>query len=129
MFVRWRPLGLLLAIAPWVVVATNPSGKSKELVAPVWRKPDSLGRACVSCHSPDGIEIAAFAFSDEDVVRRARAHLSGEDSKQIVEMVHAVRRRNHIIRLLDPMKDRPMQPGGALLNGSTPMERDDSFAL
>jgi len=82
----------------------------------------------VSCHSPDGIEIAAYAFSDEDITRRAVGHLSMADAKQIVGLVHDVRKRYHITSLLDPMQDRPMQPGGELLSGSTPMERDATFA-
>jgi len=131
MFRCWKLVGLLLAVAPWVVLASHPAPAvpppDPALLA-IWRKPDNQGRACVSCHSPDGIEIAAYAFPDEDIVRRAQSHVSEPDAKQIVEMIHEVRRNYHIDKLLDPMRDRPMQPGGELLAGSTPMERDGSFA-
>jgi len=116
-------------VAPWVVAATGSNARTARVtVAAAWRKQDRLGRACVSCHSPDGLEIAAYAFSDEDIMRRARSHVSEDDARQIVEMIHGVRKRYNITSLLNPMTDRPMQPGGSLLGGATPVDRDASFA-
>jgi len=126
---RWRPLGLLFVLAPWIVVATGSNHvKIAPHVAAAWRKYDAKGRACVSCHSPDGLEIAAYAFSDEDIFRRATAHVTADEARQIVEMIHGVRKQYHISKLLDPMTDLPMQPGGAVLVGNSPMDRDAAFA-
>lgn len=126
---RCRTPVLAAAIAPWIIFACGSSARRPEpLVAPAWRKPDVHGRACVSCHSPDGLEIAAYAFSDADILRRARSHLSEPEAEQIVAMIHGLRAKYNIEKLLDPMKDRPMQPGGSVLPGETPMERDAAFA-
>lgn len=94
-----------------------------------WRKPDQNGMACANCHSPDGIEIARYNFSDEDIRRRDAFHLERPDSDKIVAMIHALRDKHNLNdKLLDPMEDRPLQPGGAVLPGATAQERDLAFA-
>jgi hypothetical protein len=85
------------------------------------------GAACANCHGPDGIELAAYNFDDADIMRRAKVHLSDADSRQVVNFIHAVREKYGMTKLLDPMKDRPFQPGGAVLPGATPNERDTAF--
>lgn len=96
----------------------------------VWRKPGATdgGAACATCHGPDGIELAAFDFDDANVLRRARVHLSEEDSQSVVAFLHTVRERYGFKRLLDPMRDRPLQPMGEVLPGDTPEARDFAFA-
>lgn len=86
-----------------------------------WRRPDARGQSCVSCHSPDGIELSAFGFSRENVLRRAVRHLPADDGEAIVAML---RRRK---ASGDAMRDRPLQPGGVPLPGSTPAARDLAF--
>lgn len=100
-----------------------------ELLA-VWRKPGRIdgGAACAACHSPDGLELARWAFDDATIVRRALPHLDADDATKLVEFVHAVRRRYGITTPLDPMRDRPLQPGGEVLPGTTPVARDLAFA-
>ena len=94
-----------------------------------WRKPGRIddGASCAGCHSPDGLELALYAFDDATLKRRALPHLDANDADQIVEFVHAVRRRYGITKLLDPMRDRPLQPGGVVLPGATAEARDLAF--
>src|SRR5476651_2625096 len=74
----------------------------------LWRKPGAIqgGAACASCHSPDGIEIAAYDFDDQDLVRRAEPHLGKEDAGLLVEYFHALRDKLHLFPLRDPIRDR-----------------------
>ncbi len=94
----------------------------------MWRAPDARGFACAFCHTPDGLEIASYNFDDENIHRRAVPHLGNQGADEIVKFIHEVRKRNNITSLLDPMKDRPLQPGGEVLPGRTPSERDLAFA-
>src|SRR5579862_1231443 len=94
----------------------------------VWRTPDHNELACAFCHSPDGIEIASYNFGDEDIHRRAVPHLGNAGADKIVSFMHAVRRKYHITKLLDPMLNRPLQPGGEALPGKTSAARDLAFA-
>lgn len=86
-----------------------------------WRRADVRGQACVSCHSPDGIELSTYGFARADIVRRATRHLTAEDAGRIVALLG---RRS---ASADAMLDRPLQPGGAVLPGATPAERDLAF--
>jgi len=95
----------------------------------VWRKPGATPdrAACATCHSPDGIELAAYNFPDDDIRRRAAVHLGPDDVEKVVTLIHADRAKYHLTHLLDPDKDRPLQPGGSVLPGATPEERDEAF--
>ncbi len=95
----------------------------------IWRKPDAKGRACASCHSPDGIDIAAFDFDDATLLRRAYPHLGLSGAQSVVAYIHSLRSQYGLTHLLPPMDARPMQPGGQPLSGKTPSERDQAFAL
>ncbi len=95
----------------------------------MWRKPGTIqnGAACATCHSPDGIELAEYAFDDDDIRRRAMPHLGPEGSQRIVEYIHDLRKKLGITKLRDPNLDRPLQPGGEILPGKTPADRDLAF--
>lgn len=86
-----------------------------------WRKPDAQGQRCVSCHSPDGIELSAYGLSREDILRRATRHLDPGDAQAILTML---RRR---VATGDVRHDRPLQPRGEPLPGETPAARDEGF--
>lgn len=92
-----------------------------------FRTPDANGNPCASCHAPDGIDIAYSAFSREDILRRANAHVDPEASEAIADMIEAVRNHYGWVPTLDPREYRPMQPGGHVLPGDTAMERDAAF--
>ena len=93
-----------------------------------WRKPGATdaGAACANCHAPDALDLAYFDFSDDDIRRRAAFHLEPEAVERIVAFVHAQRTR-YRIRPRDPRTHRPLQPGGDVLPGTTPAERDAAF--
>ncbi len=112
----------LLALAALV------SSKAPEGLA-LWRTPDARGQACSSCHSPDGIELAAYNFSDADLRRRSLPHLGAEKADAMVAYLGSLRKNLGTQKRLDPMQDRPFQPGGAPLSGATAQDRDKAFSL
>jgi len=139
MMTRYALLGTL----PWLGLATTLVG-AKPTSSPthtkqepeilvqglkVWRKPGAINNAaaCATCHSPDGIDLAVYNFSDDDIMRRALRHLPPEDCSVLVQYIHALRTKYQFSTLRDPMEDRPLQPGGKVLPGSTPAERDLAF--
>ncbi len=91
-----------------------------------WRKADSHGEACVSCHSPDAIDLAVIAYPDAAIMRRGSLHLSPDDVLAVRDLVHAQRRR---FGIKNPCSTdwRPFQPGGDVLPGKTPEEQDAAF--
>ncbi|MDX2019420.1 MAG: cytochrome c [Deltaproteobacteria bacterium] len=90
------------------------------------RKPDKYGTACVNCHSPDAIELAAIAFTDDDILRRGLQHVSSEDALDIVDYVHAMRAKYDVKNPCSKLW-RPFQPGGEPLPGNTLAERELAF--
>jgi hypothetical protein len=88
----------------------------------VWRKLDAQGRACASCHSPDGLELSVFNFGRTDVLRRASKHLAADDQLAIFAFLN-----RKAVESLQPMLDRPLQPGGSPLPGKTAADRDLAF--
>lgn len=93
-----------------------------------WRTRGRLDNAaCAQCHGPDGLELAIYNFDDATLRRRAKPHLADADAEKIVALIHAVREKFGIAKLLDPLRDRPFQPGGTVLPGNTPAERDLAF--
>ena len=115
------------AATPPSPAPTSSAAYSKGLL--FWRKSGRVesGAACANCHGPDALELASYGFDDADILRRARVHLSDEDSQEVVNFIHSVRDRYGITTLLDPMRDRPFQPGGEVLPGDTPNARDLAF--
>lgn len=124
---------MLLAFGALGTPLSVPNGKSDILAAglKIWRKPGAIQghAACATCHSPDGIEIAAYNFSDADLRRRALPHLAAQDADVLVEYVHALRQKFGFQRLRDPMRDRPLQPGGDVLPGDNAEARDLAFGI
>jgi len=95
----------------------------------LWRGADLGNNSCSFCHSPEGFEIAAYNFDDATILRRAEPHFGKADAPKLLAFIKAVRSRYGFTKLLDPMKDRPLQPGGELLPGDTPEQRDLVFGL
>ena len=128
--------GIVAAVVPLIAftsgnpaprLATRSHNLSQGLA--IWRKPGAIQghAACATCHSPDGIEIAAYNFSDGDIKRRAIPHLNAGDADILVDYVHALREKFGFSKLRDPKNDRPLQPGGEVLPGKTVAERDIAF--
>jgi hypothetical protein len=87
-----------------------------------WRKLDAKARSCNSCHSPDGIELRAYGFTTDNIVRRTLPHLEAAEGQLIARVIQGLR------PTVTPIGDRPLQPGGKVLPGRTPLERDAAFA-
>jgi len=127
----WTPFTLAGTLLTASVVGYAPKTKQADayregLVA--WRTPGKVdGHACAQCHGPDGLEIAMYDFDDAALRRRAKAHLDDAQAEKVVSLIHAVREKLHITKPLNPFTDRPFQPGGEVLPGKTPAERDLAF--
>lgn len=94
-----------------------------------WRTPDQNGFACANCHAPDALDLARFDFSNETIRRRDESHLSNENTDKIIAMIHAIRDSLDLNgQLLDPLNDRPFQPGGQPIMGNSSQERDFNTA-
>lgn len=121
--------GLTPMPSPARTSVANPRGEATyaELLG-AWRTPGRISSAaCANCHGPDGLELAIYDFDDATIRRRALPHLDPAVAEHVVQFIHAVRSRYAISKLLDPLRDRPLQPGGRLLPGQTPLERDFAF--
>lgn len=135
--VRWC-VGVAALALPWLgALAIQTPGPLKQkpisdedtirqgIVA--WRTPGGkFDSACASCHAPDAFDLAEFGFDDATIRRRALAHVDNENATKIIAFVHAIRRKYNLTPL-DAMNDRPLQPGGEVLPGATPEERDLAF--
>lgn len=127
----------VVSVGLWVLAspgATRTTAQTTDAVIAdglvVWRKPDANGNACANCHSPDGIELARFNFSDEDIRRRDAVHVQPPESEKIVAMIRTLRDKYGFNgKLLDPINDRPFQPGGQPIAGANSRERDYNTAL
>ena len=134
---NWRlAFGAALAAVAFGSMGTPPNSAVKKpeilsLGLQIWRKPGAIQghAACATCHSPDGIEIAAYDFKDADIKRRALPHLNVQDADILVDYIHALRQKLGFRKLRDPMKDRPLQPGGDVLPGATAEARDHAFGV
>lgn len=78
-----------------------------------WTDPNSNGGPCVSCHSPDGFDLAMIGYSDCDIRRRALDHVTATQADAIVAYIHALRQQHAIESPLHPDKYRPLQPAYA----------------
>ena len=84
--------------------------------------------ACANCHSSDGVELAFWKFTDDDI--RRRGHLDGvtaTEREALVRYFGGLRQQYKITALKDVLVDRPFQPKGRPFDG-TLAERDLQFA-
>jgi hypothetical protein len=91
-----------------------------------WRRIGNHG-GCVSCHSPDGFDLALIGYSDADIVRRSLDHVTTTEAQQIVTWIKAQRQIYQIERPLHPLTFRPLQPGMEVLPGTNHSDRDLAF--
>ena len=69
--------------------------------------------------------MARLNDTDAEILRRATGQRATEkDAQKIVKMIRALRTRYAIDRPLDPVRYRPLQPGGEMLPGDTYEQRD-----
>ena len=133
--IRWAA-GALAVILPWLAATAQVPGPLKPRVTDqdviregmmAWRTPGGkFNSACSSCHAPDAFDLAQFNFDDATIKRRALSHVGADDADKIIALVHAIRRK-YDLHPLDPMTDRPLQPGGSMIAGPTSEDRDLAF--
>lgn len=126
-------VGLFLAplIAALAIGQSPASPQAHSQGLTLWRKPGAIDNhaACATCHSPDGIELAFYGFDDATILRRAHRHLSESDSRKLVAYFRDYRRRIRTTSNPNAFETSPLQPGGFVLPGKTPEDRDFAFGL
>ncbi len=106
---------------------TNNDAETLRVGLLAWRAPRTIG-SCNTCHSPDAFDLSVINISDENLRRRAIGDgATNAEADAIVNLVQMNRRKFNIKKPLDPVNDRPFQPGGKVLAGATPAERDIAF--
>lgn len=93
----------------------------------VWRAPRVKGE-CMSCHGPDFIDLARIGISNTDIARRATIDGASADEVTALQKAVAYLRTALALPRTNPLTFRPLQPGGAVLKGATPLERDLALA-
>jgi mono/diheme cytochrome c family protein len=94
-----------------------------------WRAPDFEDAACASCHGPMPIDIAYIGYDDATIFRRALKHITEEQTRDVIDFVHAIRAKYDIDGPKAFLDFRPFQPGGRVIEGETVAERDHNFGL
>jgi hypothetical protein len=92
----------------------------------MWRKVQVKG-SCSGCHGADYFDLARIGSSDATIMRRAVA--DGATVDEANALIAAVKKaRNEFnIPTTDPLTFRPFQPGGEVLPGARPLDRDYEF--
>jgi hypothetical protein len=105
------------------VVETDPA----EVTAlALWRKVQVKG-SCSGCHGADYFDLARIGSSDATITRRALADgATPDEASALVTAVNRLRVQYNM-SLADPLNFRPFQPGGELLPGAKPLDRDFEF--
>lgn len=84
-----------------------------------WRLPGQRG-ACMSCHGPDGIDLARLDYSNGAMFRRSIGQgLPAGSAQAIVRMIAALRGRYDIRPPCHARTFAPLQPGGSAIEGSS----------
>ena len=128
---RYVPIEVAMSVTFAAVASSAPYNEARlQEGITVWRNSvDSRGRTCVDCHgSPDGIDLAYWNLSAADIRRRDADHINPVDSEKIVGLMEELRKKYNIVPK-DIRTVSPFQPGGTILPGATPNERDAAFAL
>ncbi len=89
----------------------------------LWRKVQVKG-SCSGCHGADYFDLARIGSSDATIMRRALADGATVDEASALIAAVKNQRTQHNIPATDPLTFRPFQPGGALLPGARPIDRD-----
>jgi hypothetical protein len=94
----------------------------------VWRKPIPNGKgSCSGCHGADFFDLARIGTTDANLVRRAKIDgATDEEAQTLLAGIKALRAK-HSMPATDPLTFRPFQPGGEMLSGARPIDRDISF--
>jgi hypothetical protein len=93
----------------------------------MWRE-TRVKDSCAACHGADFFDLARIGTSDGEIVRRAVMDGASQDEADaLVKGVKFVRTQFRL-QPENPRTFRLLQPGGAVLPGASPIERDLAFA-
>ena len=97
----------------------------------LWRDDDRTQHpkgSCSGCHGADFYDLARIGSTQTDILRRAKIDgATAQEAAALAQAIQQIRARDSL-PLENPRTFRPFQPGGAVLPGATPIERDLSFA-
>ena len=105
--------------------------EAQEKALKLWRDDDRTQHpkgSCSGCHGADFYDLARIGSTQTDILRRAKIDgASPEEAAALAQAIQQIRARDGL-----PVENartfRPFQPGGAVLPGQTPIERDINFA-
>lgn len=138
-----RTLSALTALIAVSLSACNPAPVTEAPVTPMtplaaqevamklWRDDDRTQHpkgSCSGCHGADFYDLARIGSTNTDILRRAKIDgASAQEAAALAQAIQQIRARDGL-PLENPRTFRPFQPGGAVLAGATPLERDINFA-
>ncbi len=97
----------------------------------LWRDDDRAQHpkgSCSGCHGADFYDLARIGSTQVDILRRAKIDgATAQEAAALAQAIQQIRARDSL-PLENPRTFRPFQPGGAVLAGLTPLERDINFA-
>jgi mono/diheme cytochrome c family protein len=106
--------------------AAAPADAVQAKALAMWRKVQVKG-SCSGCHGADFFDLARIGSSDATIARRATNDgATPQEAQDLVDAVTALRARFQM-PTTDPLTFRPFQPGGQVLAGARPIDRDISF--
>jgi hypothetical protein len=83
--------------------------------------------SCSGCHGADFYDLARIGSTQNDILRRAKIDgASPEESAALAQAIMQIRAQDKL-PAQNPRNFRPFQPGGSVLPGATPLERDINF--
>lgn len=89
-----------------------------------WRTPGERG-ACMSCHGPDGIDLARLDYPTSAILRRSLGQgLASSKAIDIARMIAALRGRYGIDAPCRAKTFAPLQPGGSVIQGPSSLESE-----
>lgn len=138
-----RTLSALTALIAVSLSACNPAPVTEAPVTPMtplaaqevamklWRDDDRTQHpkgSCSGCHGADFYDLARIGSTQTDILRRAKIDgASAQEATALAQAIQQIRARDGL-PLENPRTFRPFQPGGAVLAGAMPLERDINFA-
>jgi hypothetical protein len=134
MFFAFLPLSLVLLAcstpSPSLEETPFTPTEAKSIAMNLWHNADLNKHpkgSCAACHGADFFDLARIGTSDQDILRRAL--IDGATKREAQALVAAIQqmRLEQQLPAENPLEFRPFQPGGAVLSGSTFVERDIAF--
>jgi hypothetical protein len=92
----------------------------------MWRRPIPKG-SCAGCHGADFFDLARIGTNDATLRRRALGDTATQTEADSLVLAVRQMRLDQKLPTENPQTFRPFQPGGAVLPGTTNLERDINF--